>query len=186
MKKIVAGFLVFSFLVLVGCSKEAVPAPQGSTKSQSSADFFESISGYLVTTEGGKFGTLSKRVANPKYIAIYYSAHWCPPCRAFTPKLVEWYNEFKPKHKNFELVFASSDKDEAAMLEYMTEMKMPWPAIRFSEKKESGVDEYAADGIPYLVLLNAEGKNLTGTRGNEWQPPAELLKKIEKIVEDKK
>jgi hypothetical protein len=36
------------------------------------------------------------------------------------------------------------------------------------------------------VLINAEGKNLTGAQGNEWQPPAELLKKIEKIVEDKK
>ena len=94
--------------------------------------------------------------------------------------------EFKPKHKDFELVFASSDKDEAAMLEYMTEMKMPWPAISFSENKESGVDEYAADGIPYLVLLNAEGKNLTGAQSNGWQPPAELLKKIEEIVEDKK
>jgi len=186
MKRIVPGFLVFSFLVLVGCSKETVPAPQGSTKSQSSADFFESISKYLVTPEGGKFSAYRKGATNPKYIAIYYSAHWCPPCRVFTPKLVEWYNEFKPKHKDFELVFASSDKDEAAMLEYMTEMKMPWPAISFSENKESGVDEYAADGIPYLVLLNAEGKNLTGAQSNGWQPPAELLKKIEEIVEDKK
>jgi glycosyltransferase involved in cell wall biosynthesis len=35
-------------------------------------------------------------------------------------------------------------------------------------------------------VINAEGKNLTGAQGNEWQPPAELLKKIEKIVEDKK
>jgi len=186
MKEIVTGFVVFSLFVLVGCSRETAPNTQPSTKSQSSGNSFDALSKYLVTTEGGKVSTLSKRAGNPKYIAIYYSAHWCPPCRAFTPKLVEWYNEFKPKHKDFELVFASSDKDEAAMLEYMTEMKMPWPAIRFSEKKESGVDEYAADGIPYLVLLNAEGKNLTGTQGNEWQPPAELLKKIEKIVEDKK
>jgi nucleoredoxin len=186
MKEIIAGLLVFSFLVLVGCSKEAASTPQGSTKSQSSADFFSSIYKHLVTKEGGKFSTRYQGAANIKYIAIYYSAHWCPPCRAFTPKLVEWYNEFKPKHKDFELVFASSDKDEIAMLEYMTEMKMPWPAIRFSEKNESGVEGYAADGIPYLVLLNAEGKNLTGSQGNEWQPPAELLKKIENIVGDKK
>ena len=150
------------------------------------ADFFGKLEPQLIQVMDGKKADYKKPATSAKYTAIYYSAHWCPPCRAFTPKLVEWYNEFKPKHNDFELVFASSDKDENAMLEYMTEMKMPWPAIRFAEKKKSGVDKYASDGIPYLVLLNAEGKNLTGVPGNEWQHPAELLKKIEKIVEDKK
>jgi len=156
------------------------------TPASSRADFFDGLQQKLIQAKDGKALPYKKEGATPKFTAIYYSAHWCPPCRAFTPKLVEWYNEFKPKHKDFELVFASSDKDENAMLEYMTEMKMPWPAIRFAEKKKSGVDKYASDGIPYLVLINAEGKNLTGAQGNEWEPPAELLKKIEKIVEDKK
>ena len=99
---------------------------------------------------------------------------------------MEWYNQFHPKHKKFELVFASSDKDEKAMLEYMSEMKMPWPAVKFGEKKESGLDKYASDGIPYLVLIDAEGKDLTGKPGNEWQFPTEVLQQIEKIVGGKK
>jgi len=156
------------------------------TPASSRANFFDGLQEKLIQAKDGKALPYKKEGATPKFTAIYYSAHWCPPCRAFTPKLVEWYNEFKPKHKDFELVFASSDKDENAMLEYMTETKMPWPAIRFSDKKESGVDKYGSDGIPYLVLINAEGKNLTGTPGNEWQHPAELLKKIENIVGDKK
>jgi nucleoredoxin len=156
------------------------------TPASSRANFFDGLQEKLIQAKDGKALPYKKEGATPKFTAIYYSAHWCPPCRAFTPKLVEWYNEFKPKHKDFELVFASSDKDENAMLEYMTETKMPWPAIRFSDKKESGVDKYASDGIPYLVLINAEGKNLTGTPGNEWQHPAELLKKIENIVGDRK
>jgi len=156
------------------------------TPASSRANFFDGLQQKLIQAKDGKALPYKKEGATPKFTAIYYSAHWCPPCRAFTPRLVEWYNEFKPKHKDFELVFASSDKDENAMLEYMTETKMPWPAIRFSDKKESGVDKYASDGIPYLVLINAEGKNLTGTPGNEWQHPAELLKKIENIVGDKK
>jgi nucleoredoxin len=99
---------------------------------------------------------------------------------------VEWYNKFQPEHKDFQLVFASSDKDQSAMLEYMTEMKMPWPAVKFDEKKESGLDKYASDGIPYLVLIDAAGKDLTGKPGNEWQPPTEVLKKIEEILGGKK
>ena len=70
------------------------------------AGFFDSIKGDLTgpAVEGA-----------PKYTALYFSAHWCPPCRMFTPKLVEWYNNFKPKHPDFELVFVSSDRDQAAM-----------------------------------------------------------------------
>jgi len=169
-----------SILIPLSMAMIALLAP-----SASHADFFSGIEKRLIQTKGGKAEPF-KSTEKPKFTAIYYSAHWCPPCRAFTPKLVEWYNKFQPKHKEFLLVFASSDQDEAAMLEYMTEMKMPWPAVKFGEKKESGLDKYASDGIPYLVLIDAEGKDLTGKPGNEWQPPTEVLQKIEEIVGGKK
>ena len=156
------------------------------TPTYSRADFFEGLQQKLIQAKDGKALPYKKEGATPKFTAIYYSAHWCPPCRLFTPKLVEWYNEFQPKHKDFQLIFASSDKDEKAMLEYMSETKMPWPAIRFSQKKASGVEKFAADGIPYLVLIDEKGKDLTGKPGNEWQPPAEVLKQIEEIVGGKK
>lgn len=159
----------------------AVLAPTSSR-----ADFFDGLQQKLIQAKDGKAAPYKKEGANPKFTAIYFSAHWCPPCRLFTPKLVEWYNDFQPKHKEFQLVFASSDKDEKAMLEYMNEMKMPWPAVRFDQKKMSGVGKFAADGIPYLVLIDEKGKDLTGKPGNEWRPPAEVLKQIEEIVGGKK
>jgi len=145
------------------------------------ADFFGDLSPNLVQTKDGKAEPF-KAGEKPKFTAIYFSAHWCPPCRAFTPKLVDWYKEFKSKHPNFELVFASSDKDEAAMLDYMKETNMPWPAVKFGEKKAAGLDKYAAGGIPYLVLIDENGKDLTGKENNDWQPPTDVLKKIEELV----
>ena len=150
------------------------------------ADFFSELEPKLISAKGEKAVPFKKEGASPKYTAIYYSAHWCPPCRAFTPELVKWYNGFQPKHKDFQLVFVSSDKDEAAMLGYMTEMKMPWPAVKFGEKKETSVGKFAADGIPYLVLVDENGKDLTSKPENEWQPPQGILKKIEEIVGAKK
>ncbi|MEM9295668.1 MAG: thioredoxin-like domain-containing protein, partial [Planctomycetota bacterium] len=50
-----------------------------------------------------------REFADVEYLAVYYSAHWCPPCRDFTPKLASFYNDFKPDHPNFELVFLSND-----------------------------------------------------------------------------
>lgn len=145
------------------------------------ADFFGDLSPNLIQAKEGKAEPF-KGGEKPKFTAIYYSAHWCPPCRAFTPKLVDWYKDFKAKHPNFELVFASSDKDEAAMLDYMKEAGMPWPAVKFGEKKAAGLDKYAAGGIPYLVLIDETGKDLTGKEGNDWQSPTEVLKKIEALV----
>jgi nucleoredoxin len=154
--------------------------------SSARADYFGKIEPRLIQVVDGKKGDYKKPSTSPKYTAIYFSAHWCPPCRAFTPKLVEWYQEFKGKHDNFELVFASSDKSEEAQIEYMTETKMPWPAMKFGTSKDPNVKKYAASGIPYLVLIDENGKDLTGEKDNEWQAPQGVLTKIEEIVGGKK
>ena len=64
---------------------------------------------------------------------IYFSAHWCPPCRGFTPQLVEFYKKFNKDKKRFEIVFVSNDKDEESWKEYFSEM--PWLAIPYEDKE---------------------------------------------------
>lgn len=139
----------------------------------SHAGFFDEIKGDL--TGPAVEGT-------PKFTALYFSAHWCPPCRMFTPKLVEWYNGFKPKHPDFELVFVSSDRDQAAMEEYIKGDKMPWPAVKFDQAQSEAFQKFGSSGIPYLVLVDDEGKAVTALPGNEWQAPTGVLAEIEKIV----
>lgn len=67
-------------------------------------------------------------------IGLYFSAHWCPPCRAFTPKLADWYNKLKGGEigEKFEIVFLSSDRDEKSFNEYFAEM--PWHAVSYSNR----------------------------------------------------
>ena len=94
-----------------------------------------------------------------KTVAVYCSAHWCPPCRTFTPQLVKFANEHKDK---LAVVFISSDQDEGKMFAYMKETKMPWPAVPFKSaggtaiKKEQGVT-----GIPTLLVYGKDGQLLT-------------------------
>ncbi|MFZ4776345.1 MAG: thioredoxin-like domain-containing protein, partial [Terrimicrobiaceae bacterium] len=84
----------------------------------------------LVALDGKKVGPFkSDSLASKKFIAVYYSASWCGPCRNFTPDLVKWYKRNASKSDLFELVFVSADRSEAQMQEYMVEDKMPWPAL---------------------------------------------------------
>jgi nucleoredoxin len=141
--------------------------------SPAQAGFFDEIKGDLIGPEVK---------TPPKYTALYFSAHWCPPCRMFTPKLVEWYNKFKPANPDFELVFVSSDRSEEAMQEYIKGDNMPWPAVAFDKAQSDIFTKFSSDGIPYLVLIDEEGKALTALPENEWQSPSEVLEKIEGIL----
>ena len=75
-------------------------------------------------------------------VGLYFSAHWCPPCRGFTPKLADVYKELNGLEKSFEIVFLSSDKSEDAFKEYFNEM--PWLALPFTKRdlKTKLADKY--------------------------------------------
>lgn len=60
-----------------------------------------------------------------KVLLLYFSAHWCPPCRAFTPELVKYYND-NGGGKQFDVLFVSADESRDDMLGYMGDMDMPW------------------------------------------------------------
>jgi nucleoredoxin len=94
-----------------------------------------------------------------KAIGLYFSAHWCPPCRGFTPKLAEFYN--KGLKDKMEIFFVSSDRDQKAFDEYFAEM--PWQALPFEKRAEKGTlsDMFGVSGIPSFVVLNSDGTVIT-------------------------
>mgnify|MGYP000373120689 CR=1 FL=1 len=100
-----------------------------------------------------------------KYYIFYYTASWCGPCQAFTPSLVEFYNEAKPNNNNFELVLISSDQEEDAMEEYAAKKNMPWPQLELSKvEKFSKKFDHGVTGIPSVVVCDLEGKIVAKTR----------------------
>lgn len=103
---------------------------------------------------------LSEVLEGKKIIMIYFSAHWCPPCRAFTPQLAAKYKAAAAE-KGIEIVFVSSDRDEASFREYFNEM--PWTAVPFSARdiKNKLSQKYGVQGIPTLVVLDENGELLT-------------------------
>ena len=85
-------------------------------------------------------------IAPGKPVALYFSAHWCPPCRGFTPQLAKWYSAgLKDK---LEVVFVSSDRDQGAFDGYFGEQ--PWLALPFADRKAKAAlsKKFKVGGIP--------------------------------------
>lgn len=107
----------------------------------------------------------SEKMADIDAVGIYFSAHWCGPCRGFTPKLIEAYTKIKASGKKFEIVFASSDQNQKAFDEYYADM--PWLAIDYADraKKDALSKKYKVRGIPTFVIVDAKTGELITTDG---------------------
>lgn len=120
---------------------------------------FKSLFGETLVNKAGESVSTTETLSG-KVVGIYFSAHWCGPCRQFTPALAKFYTEHAAS-KNFEIVFASSDRDESSFKEYFG--TMPWKALPFDARdaKAALSTKYKVQGIPTLVWLDTDGKLIT-------------------------
>jgi nucleoredoxin len=145
---------------------------------------YDAVKGDLVRWNNGTVAPMEdEALASKKLIALYFSAHWCPPCRKFTPELVEYYNRVAQQHPEFEVIFVSGDKSLFAMQTYMSETKMPWPAIDYQKVKgKDFINGYAGKGIPCLVLIDSTGKIVSDSfAGAQYVGPQKVLTDLDAI-----
>jgi nucleoredoxin len=132
-------------------------------------------------------GTISRvdgaELETKKLVALYYSAHWCGPCRKFTPQLVEYYNRVREAHPELELIFVSADRSRFGWETYIRETKMPWLAIDYDQLAEMPeVKKLGGDSIPSLLVLNSEGGVVANTyEGENYLGPQNALAALDKI-----
>lgn len=169
--------------VAAAAAPEAAPAGETAIGGGKPSVFADALKGKLVALTGKRVGRY-EMTEEPKNYAFYFSAHWCPPCRAFTPKLVEFYNSQDGKKKDFEIIFVSSDNDENSFEEYIKGDKMPWPAISFrNAKRIDEIRKYAGSGIPCLVLVDREGKVLSDSyEGKKYLGPNKVMNDIPRLT----
>jgi len=118
-------------------------------------DILKSVN--LIKADGTKKPS-SEALAGKDIILIYFSAHWCPPCRGFTPILKDFYEEVD----GVEIIFVSSDQSQDAMVAYMKESHGDWWAVEYGSDPVKALKEhFGVSGIPMLVVLNKDGKLIT-------------------------
>lgn len=99
-------------------------------------------------------------------VAVYFAASFCNPTRAFTPKLVEFYNEVNVEEKLLEIILVPFDRTEEDAKKFFK--TMPWISLPFDiERIEAYRNFYAVKGVPHLVVLDSEGNVLIHDAGKE-------------------
>jgi thiol-disulfide isomerase/thioredoxin len=139
-------------------------------------ELLENMAPHLIKTSGEK---VTVNLKEKEHVLIYWSASWCGPCRNFTPKLVEFYNQ-NGGGKKFEILLMCLDRSEEKMAAYMKSSKMPWPAISFDQKANTGAKAFVKTnikgGIPRLMIINKKGEVLAA--GNAYS----VLPKFKEII----
>merc|ERR1712188_271199 len=122
------------------------------TKEEKRAMAIEALGDTFVDKDGGEFS--KEQRFTKEFIGLYFSAHWCPPCRGFTPELADKYTN--GLNEKMEIVFMSSDKDEGEFKSYLAEM--PWLAMPYANRsaKETLSELFEVQGIPTFVVLDKD------------------------------
>ncbi|KAL1327537.1 hypothetical protein HN51_037586 [Arachis hypogaea] len=112
---------------------------------------------FLIRKDGTKV-LVSELVG--KNILLYFSGGWCAACHVFHPKLIEAYHEIKEKEEEFEVIFISSDHDQASFEESFA--VMPWLAIPYGDPRKSYLTrKFRVYEVPMLVAIGANGQTIT-------------------------
>lgn len=124
------------------------------------------------------------------YYVLYFSAHWCPPCRKFTPQFVRQYDMHKkyevPYRNRFEVIFVSNDRSEDKMDAYMKWAHMKWPALSWDSREDSPeITQYSCPGIPCVVVVDRNGRVLADSyEDGEYLGPEAPMKWLWRRLED--
>jgi len=119
---------------------------------------FKSVPHLLNPNNDEKIETKTMWKEDVKTVGFYFSAHWCPPCREFTPKLAEAYKEAQASSHSVRIVFVSCDEDEESFNEYRS--TMPWPAVPLNSSALLTA-YFQFSSIPSLIIVSSDGKVLT-------------------------
>lgn len=122
------------------------------------------LNGIELVNKNGNRVLANHALKEKKAIALYFSAHWCPPCRQFTPLLARAYSESRSSGQggSVEVIFVSSDRSAADFQSYMREAHGDWLAVPYGDPLcQTLSSRFGVRGIPSLQVIGIDGSKIS-------------------------
>lgn len=147
-------------------------------------DIAGALHGRLVAVQDGRLAPRPVPV-RARYVAFYFGASWCAPCRALMPDLKRSYARMHTAGAPVEIVFVSDDAGCRAMTDYIMTARMPWPAVACRDRARlTWLQRARGAALPGLLVYDRAGKLLI----NSWSrtghsSPRKALNALERLAE---
>jgi nucleoredoxin len=146
-------------------------------------DVAETLRGRLVRLHSGRLAA-TPPPSQARYVAFYFGASWCGPCRAFQPELRRGYARLRAAGAPVEIVYVSDDRSCPRMAEYIAASRMPWPAVACRDRDRlAWLQRARGAALPGLLVYRADGALVaTSWSGSGNSRPREALAELERLA----
>jgi predicted RecB family endonuclease len=116
--------------------------------------------------------------ALPRYIVLFRGSSTCSITRQFAPTLIKYYDQMKPRHPDFEIIYLMTETPEATS-KFARELGFSWRAIPYQHSYMPTVTKPIQSLLPQLVVMDRSGRVLA----NGWQNTAPYaLKQLDALL----
>ncbi len=111
----------------------------------------------LLRCHSGQVVSAEDALKDKRIILFYFSASWCPPSRAFTPLLKEFYAELRHEEEEaLEIIFVSGDDSPEEMANNVKEHHGDWLAVQHGAALGAELRQrFDVVGCPTLIVTDA-------------------------------
>lgn len=106
-----------------------------------------------------------------RFIALYFATRSDDACRAFTPRLAQFYGTHRRDSEKFEVIFVPTDRSAKEMAYHVREMQMPWLAVDYDQREVIGRlrQQFGGSDVPNLVVVDERGRVVVSSyEGNKF------------------
>lgn len=123
--------------------------------------------------ENTPFITTHKPNPRADYYLYFFTASWCSPCRAVTPKIIAEYPAMMT-NRHLEVILVSLDDTPEQALAYLRKYNAPFAAIMHSSLKDVALPGCPSEitAIPHIIVVDAHGNFIYrghALRYSEWK-----------------
>jgi thiol-disulfide isomerase/thioredoxin len=137
MKRLTGGLCVI--LLLAGCRSKSIQTPYPAPSFE-----LKDLSGQRITLDSLK--------GHP--VMLDFWATWCGPCRISIPLVKKFYEAHKDE--GLKVIGMNVDEDPSGVLPFVKQFQIPYPVVFAGASSAS--EEYAVEGIPTFIFIDAQGR----------------------------